>query len=235
MTDELDELQALLFDECAEGLEVAECGLSQMLAGDVSAPVIADVFRAVHSIKGGSGAFGDKALLGFSYSFENVLDDVRAGQIAATPKVTRIMLGAFDMLSDHVAAAHGRAAVPDDGPTMAILDRLFATKCIAPEAVPVDDSADEFGFSPVGVVLETFDNASATVAAVASDGATAVASGGATAVASGGATAVAVADWSVRFRPLQAALANGGEPLLSVREIERIGRLRDIDKDNTAG
>ena len=61
--DELDEIQGIFFEECAEGLAVAEQGLSAMADGDVSADVIAGVFRAVHSIKGGSGAFGHAALL----------------------------------------------------------------------------------------------------------------------------------------------------------------------------
>ena len=80
---ELDEIQAIFFEECTEGLTTAEAGLSAMAAGDASQDVIAGVFRAVHSIKGGAGAFGHDALLAFSHAFENVLDKVRAGAIAA--------------------------------------------------------------------------------------------------------------------------------------------------------
>ena len=58
MSDEFDDIQAIFFEECAEGLTTAEQGLSAMQAGDVSAETIAGVFRAVHSIKGGAGAFG---------------------------------------------------------------------------------------------------------------------------------------------------------------------------------
>lgn len=107
MSDGLDEIQAIFFEECAEGLATAEAGLSAMAAGDVSAATIAGVFRAVHSIKGGSGAFGHAALLAFSHRFENVLDEVRGGAIVPTPGVTKTMLAAFDLLSDHVAAAQG--------------------------------------------------------------------------------------------------------------------------------
>jgi len=74
MSDDLDDIQAIFFEECAEGLTTAETGLSAMNAGDVSAGVIAGVFRAVHSIKGGAGAFGHAALTAFSHRFENVLD-----------------------------------------------------------------------------------------------------------------------------------------------------------------
>ena len=202
MTAELDEIQTMFFEECAEGLDIAEQGLSIMLGGNVSNEVIANVFRAVHSIKGGSGAFGHAALLGFSHCFENVLDEVRAGQIAATPEVTRIMLGAFDVLADHVAAARDGADVPDDGPAMAALDRLLETKGVTVAVVAaVEHSADEFGFSPVAGALEMFDEALLDLAP----------------------PPPAKGDWLLRFKPSRAALANGAEPELLIREVERIG------------
>ena len=97
-----------------------------MAAGDVSAGVIAGVFRAVHSIKGGAGAFGHTALTAFAHRFENVLDEVRANRIAPTPGVTRVMLSAFDILSDHCAAAQGTAAVPADAAMLAVLEEGLA-------------------------------------------------------------------------------------------------------------
>ena len=217
MMGELDEIQTMFFEECAEGLDIAEQGLSMMLAGNVSKEVIANVFRAVHSIKGGSGAFGHAALLGFSHCFENVLDEVRAGQIAATPEVTRIMLGAFDVLADHVAAARGAADVPDDGPAMAALDRLLEAKGVTVAvAAPVEDSADEFGFSPVAVALEMFDEALLDSAPAP--------------------TPPAKGDWSIRFKPSRAALANGAEPELLIREVERIGgRVVGVETERLPG
>ena len=69
MSDDLDAIQAIFFEECTEGLAAAEGGLSAMADGDTSAETIAGVFRAVHSIKGGSGAFGHAALLAFSHRY----------------------------------------------------------------------------------------------------------------------------------------------------------------------
>ena len=217
MSDDLDDIQAIFFEECAEGLVTAEAGLSQMDAGDVSPKVIAGVFRAVHSIKGGAGAFGHAALTAFSHRFENVLDEVRAERIAPTAGVTKVMLAAFDILSDHVAAAKGIAATPQDGPVLDALDQILKTggapdagaaltaapapaPALAVEADPfgfepvaaVVEPIDEFGFEPVGVSLEALDDAPA-------------------------------GEWTVRFLPSDAALANGAEPLLTVREIERLG------------
>src|SRR5690606_39778210 len=76
VSDEFDEIQAIFFEDCVEGLAAAEAGLSAMADGDTSPETIASVSRAVHSIKSGSGAFGHAALLAFSHRFENVLDEI---------------------------------------------------------------------------------------------------------------------------------------------------------------
>jgi len=211
VSDELDEIQAIFFEECTEGLTTAEEGLSAMQAGDVSAEIIAGVFRAVHSIKGGAGAFGHTDLTAFAHKFENVLDEVRAGKIAPTPGVVKVMLSSFDILSDHVAAARGTGPRPNDAATLVLLEQVLANKGVdgddagapaaaapAPEptAAPAGE-ADEFGFVPVGVSLDDFD-------APASEPAP-------------------LGNWIVRFGPSRAALANAGEPLLVIREVESLG------------
>ncbi|WP_010219728.1 chemotaxis protein CheA [Sphingomonas sp. PAMC 26621] len=236
MSDELDEIQAIFFEECAEGLAVAEQGLSVMAAGDASKEVIAGVFRAVHSIKGGSGAFGHAALLAFSHCFENVLDEVRGGKIAPTPEVTKVMLTAFDILADHVAAAQGVAALPADGAALAALEEVLASKgatAVAAVVVAVEPAAaaaeDQFGFTPVVAMVEEFDPFGFEPVGVALDDL----------------DTVEPMPWMVRFGPSRAALANGAEPLLSVREVERLGGtiisvdssalppLRDLDPEES--
>jgi two-component system, chemotaxis family, sensor kinase CheA len=238
VSDEIDDIQAIFFEECAEGLAVAEQGLSAMAAGDVSKEVIAGVFRAVHSIKGGSGAFGHSDLLKFSHCFENVLDEVRSGKIPPTPEVTKVMLTAFDILADHVAAAQGTAALPADGAALAALEEILANKgattaaapeASTPEAVSAAPAEDEFGFTPVAAPVEDFDPFGFEPVGVALDDL----------------DAAGPMPWTVRFGPSRAALANGAEPLLSIREVERLGGtivsvdssalppLRDLDPEES--
>lgn len=238
MSDELDEIQAIFFEECAEGLAVAEEGLSAMAAGDTSAETIAGVFRAVHSIKGGSGAFGHAALLAFSHRFENVLDEVRAGKIAPTAGVTKALLSAFDILSDHVGAAQGKNDTPEDAAVAAELDRILEAKgagdapapmAEAPAAAPAEPDGDEFGFVPVAAEIVEFDPFGFEPVGVSLedlDGAPAEPT-----------------DWTILFRPSRAAMANGAEPMLVVRELEELGgrvtavdcsslpELRDLDPE----
>jgi two-component system chemotaxis sensor kinase CheA len=232
VSDEFDDIQAIFFEECTEGLTTAEQGLSAMQAGDVSADVIAGVFRAVHSIKGGAGAFGHADLTAFAHKFENVLDEVRGGKIPPSPGVVKVMLSAFDILSDHVEAAKGNAPRPADQAALDALEKVLANKgaddgapaaaAPAPVAVeapaPAADEADEFGFVPMAVSLDDFD---APAEAPAADGA-----------------------WIVTFKPSRAALANAGEPLLIIRELESLGGeivgvdtetvppLRDLDPED---
>lgn len=213
MSDDLDDIQAIFFEECVEGLAAAESGLSAIAAGDLSADTVAAVFRAVHSIKGGSGAFGHAALLAFSHRFENVLDEVRANRIPATPGVVQVMLRAFDVLSDHVRAAQEKSAPPADAAMLELLDVILAKGGIdeaptpAAVAVPAPPAPDDFGFVPVAATVEPLDADPFGFAPVAVDLA----------------DIDAPADWDVRFRPARSALANGGEPLLIVRELERLG------------
>ncbi|BCA58924.1 chemotaxis protein CheA [Sphingomonas sp. HMP6] len=212
MSEELDEIQGIFFEECAEGLAVAEQGLSAMAAGDVSKEVIAGVFRAVHSIKGGSGAFGHEALRAFSHCFENVLDEVRSGKIPATPAVTKVMLTAFDILTDHVSAAQGTSPLPADAAALAALEEVLANKGAGDEPAPATAEAapevagDEFGFTPVIAAVEDFDPFGFEPVEVSLD-----------------LESDTPAPWIVHFAPSRAALANGAEPLLSVRELERLG------------
>ncbi|MBB4098901.1 chemotaxis protein CheW [Sphingomonas kyeonggiensis] len=237
MSDELDEIQAIFFEECAEGLTTAEQGLSAMQGGDVSAEVIAGVFRAVHSIKGGAGAFGHADLTAFAHKFENVLDEVRGGKIPPSPGVVKVMLSAFDILTDHVESAKGLAPRPADEAALAALEQVLANKgaddgapvASAPApaapvvaeapAAPAAEEADEYGFLPMAVSLDDFD-------------------------APAEAPAAADAAWIVTFKPSRAALANAGEPLLIIRELETLGAeivavdtgtvpsLRDLDPED---
>lgn len=224
MSDEFDDIQAIFFEECTEGLTTAEEGLSAMQGGDLSGETIAGVFRAIHSIKGGAGAFGHSDLTAFAHKFENVLDEVRAGKIVPTPGVIRVMLSSFDVLSDHVEAAKGNASRPNDGAALSALEQVLANKGVpdgdapaaaapaaaapapAAPAPAMEEEEDEFGFRPVGVSLDDLDGPDE----------------------SGG--------WTVRFKPSRAALANAGEPLLTVRELEGLGaRVVSVDTSTLPG
>ena len=53
----MEEFKLTYFEECEDRLEEAEQGLSLMLDEKADNETIDMVFRAIHSIKGGAGAF----------------------------------------------------------------------------------------------------------------------------------------------------------------------------------
>ncbi len=111
--DPLEAIKITFFQECEEQLSELETGLLAMEQGDSDPETINAVFRAVHSIKGGAGAFSLDPLVRFAHVFETTLDDVRAGKLAATNTVVKVMLQAADVLADHVRAARDGGTVED--------------------------------------------------------------------------------------------------------------------------
>jgi two-component system chemotaxis sensor kinase CheA len=89
-----EEIQGIFFVECEESLAAAEQGLAACKAGTQDADTVNAIFRAVHSIKGGAGAFGFEALQAFTHTFETLLSDVREDQVPITPALIDLLLRA---------------------------------------------------------------------------------------------------------------------------------------------
>jgi len=102
---ELDEFKATYFDECSELLAELEEQFLAIEEGDSDPERLHAVFRAIHSIKGGAGAFGFTALVNFAHAFETLLDFVRDGRIELDPKVLTLCIRSSDLVADFVAAA----------------------------------------------------------------------------------------------------------------------------------
>jgi len=93
MTDPMMEMRASFFVECEELLEALQDGLATLEAGEEDNETVNVVFRAVHSIKGGAGAFALHDLVRFAHRFETMLDELRSGVIhknTASRKVSRL-------------------------------------------------------------------------------------------------------------------------------------------------
>ena len=66
---DLDDFKATYFDECSELLNELEEQFAAIEDGDRSSERLNAVFRAIHSIKGGGGAFGFSSLVGFAHVY----------------------------------------------------------------------------------------------------------------------------------------------------------------------
>jgi two-component system chemotaxis sensor kinase CheA len=112
--DPFAQFRKTYFEECAELLDALQSNLDLLSNGGGDDETLHAIFRSVHSIKGGAGAFGFTALVAFSHVFESLLDAMREHKIAATPDVKQLLLRANDALGDIVNAARSEQSLPAD-------------------------------------------------------------------------------------------------------------------------
>ncbi len=107
-------LKQMFFGECDDYLASANEQLDALDTGGDRAEALNGLFRAVHSIKGGGGAFGIEDLTEFAHIFETFMDTLRKGSRDLNEQnYGRLTLG-FDMLAQLVGAARGEGAVELD-------------------------------------------------------------------------------------------------------------------------
>lgn len=150
MSDPMAEIRASFFIECEELLEALQDGLQAMDDGEADAETVNVVFRAVHSIKGGAGAFGLDGLVAFAHRYETAMDEVRAGRLIPDGDALRIFFQGSDILTDLVRESrdeqdHDQSRI---APVLAELDRLIGSDGSE------DEPEEEIEFEPAGISLD---------------------------------------------------------------------------------
>lgn len=108
-----DHLRATYFEECAELLDSAYAALAALAEGRADDDTLHALFRAIHSIKGGGGAFGFTRLVSLAHVMETLLDRFRDGSMKASPAQVALVLQGTDALADLLAAERaGKGAAP---------------------------------------------------------------------------------------------------------------------------
>ena len=128
MNLDLAQCHQLFFEESLEGLEAMENGLLSMGVGIIDADDMHSVFRAAHSMKGGSETFGIAGVADFIHSMEAILDELRSGQRRMTDEMRTVLLQSVDVLREMLLAARA-AQQPDEGRVQAqraALERALA-------------------------------------------------------------------------------------------------------------
>lgn len=198
-----DDIRQIFFVECEESLEAAENGLDACRSGTHDAETINAIFRAVHSIKGGAGAFGHTALAAYTHGFENLLGEIREGRVELGSGLVDLLLLALDCLRDHVEAARSDGTPPEDATLLAQLEAAREPGGQVSEPVPP---------APAPAPAPAFDDLDALLDELAAPAP--VASRPASDTADG---------WLVHIRPHAGAMTKGSEPLLWLRELAELG------------
>ncbi len=221
--DPFESIKQTFFQECDELLTDAEQGLLAMESGDADSETINAVFRAVHSVKGGAGAFGLEDLIRFAHVFETVMDEVRSGQMALTDEVAKTLLRAFDVLADHVNAARDGGKV-DETRSTGMLDELKAL--IGQEGEDEDLGGDEdFGFVPQAFAMDLDDDSAPPAVELELDAPEPVLDAPAPEVAGPNV-------WRIEFAPKSEMYGKANEAGLVLRELARLGETEVVYDDS---
>ena len=198
----MDPMQAIretFFQECEEQLGELETGLLSMQEGSADNETVNAVFRAVHSIKGGAGAFKLDRLVKFAHVFETTLDKIRTGVMQASPPLMKSMLRAADVLADLVTYSRDGGEF-DDARSNELIGELNAhcedeaaltrVDAAAPEPEEDGDPFAALGWEPVTISIEADIN-----------------------------------EYVIHFRPKPELYAKGNEATRLMRELSRLGAL----------
>jgi two-component system, chemotaxis family, sensor kinase CheA len=163
--DTMAAIRETFFQECEEQLGELEAGLLAMEEGNRDCETVNAVFRAVHSIKGGAGAFKLDGLVRFAHIFETALDLVRGGKLEPSPEVLKIMLRAVDVLADLVRTSAEGGEV--DATRGALLSEELAALASAPDGgacgqQDADGGEDTFDFQPIRLSIPLADEPEST-------------------------------------------------------------------------
>lgn len=212
---DLDDFKATYFDECSELLLELEEQFAAIEEGDRSSNRLNAVFRAIHSIKGGGGAFGFQGLVGFAHAYETLLDHVRDGRLELSEHVTTLCIRANDIVADFVVAAKEGGELeagygaeekqqfdaltsgndPDaTGEPMDEFDIDFV-----PVMVTIAGAEDDVGTEPLN--LDGLDDAFDAPPLLPETG-----------------------HWTIRFTPHSELYARANDPLLLLRELGTLGK-----------
>ncbi|WEK57181.1 MAG: chemotaxis protein CheA [Candidatus Brevundimonas phytovorans] len=220
--DPFEAIKVTFFQECSELLGDLETNLLALETGEGDIETINAVFRAVHSVKGGAGAFGLEDLVRFAHVFETLMDELRSGRKECDDVTIKTLLRASDVLADHIAAAQGTGAPVDAARSaglVAELEVLTHGQATAAAPVAVADDEDDFGFKPLTLDLADF-GAPAELPSLdlppldLPD----------LADLSAPPSAPLAAGWRIVFRPHPRLYASANDVSLLLRELSRLGQ-----------
>ncbi|WP_454700242.1 chemotaxis protein CheA [Agrobacterium burrii] len=208
---DMNEIKEIFFQECEEQLAELESGLLKLNDGDRDPETVNAVFRAVHSIKGGAGAFGLDDLVAFAHVFETTLDCVRSNKLEPSQDVLKVMLRSADVLADLTNAARDGGSV-DESRTRGLVKELEAlangetVQVSAPAPVAIKAPApvapkptDDSGFEPIPFSFSDFADETTPL--------------------------MEAPTFQVKFKPHASLYSKGNEAALLLRDLSRVGEM----------
>ena len=201
MDIDLSQFSQVFFEESLEGLSKME---SELLAIDIEnfdQESINTIFRAAHSIKGGSATFGFTEVANFTHLLETLLDEIREHIRPMQPQHVEMLLASVDVIRNMIDALMKDQACND--PAFAPLMKRFEQTLAQPSNANISaetDTLNEPQSSPSSPVSETGLDPDLTL-------------------------------WQIDFSAGEDILRCGNDPIYMFTELAELGQLKVTLKD----
>lgn len=148
MSVDMSQFFGVFFEESQEHLDEMEHLLMELSLDDPDIEELNSIFRAAHSIKGGSGVFGFDALTGLTHVMENILDLARKQEIVMTKVIVDQLLTTVDTLKSILECYQNEEEINWDQiehGTVALEQLLSSNSQTDEQASAADDDIEGFG------------------------------------------------------------------------------------------
>ncbi|WP_438463852.1 chemotaxis protein CheA [Marinomonas sp. PE14-40] len=155
MTIDMSQFNDVFFEESQEHLDEMEHLLMDLDLNDPDPEALNSVFRAAHSIKGGSDIFGFKALTGLTHVMENLLDRARKQTINLSVAIVDLLLEMIDVLKSILACYRNDSEI--DWELVGTSTRRLEDAVKVTEEDETNDPSDkegDFGFFESPIIKE---------------------------------------------------------------------------------
>ncbi|WEK57167.1 MAG: hybrid sensor histidine kinase/response regulator [Candidatus Brevundimonas phytovorans] len=124
----VDDVIIEFVSEAREGIEAVDAKLVRFEQTPDDPDLLGDIFRLIHSLKGGSGFLGLMRLQTVTHAAENVLGLYRDGTLAVDAASVTVILDAVDVVRNIIEGLADTGAEPDgdDSALIGRLDRIYA-------------------------------------------------------------------------------------------------------------
>ncbi len=205
MSIDMAQFHQVFFEESFEGLDIMEKGLLNLDMGAVDVEEVNTIFRAAHSIKGGSGTFGFTDVSGFTHVMETLLDEMRDNRRQVTPAGVSVLLGSVDCLREMLTAIQNDEPVDEQNIAkhkQALDTELNGSESTAPLSQESEEGIvsvaqeqnDASESSQVGQQIEQIQDEK-------------------------------ISGWNIAFSPHLDLLKTGSEPVRMFNELKRLGEM----------
>jgi two-component system chemotaxis sensor kinase CheA len=198
MQIDLSRFKDTYFEEATDHVATIESSLLTLEERSGDRDVLDAIFRAAHSVKGGSGIFGLTAIGEFTHALESVLDRLREGEIACSRDLVDLLLQANDVLRGLLASA--RTGVPEPGERDAVLVSLGEVL----KGATASEATSEATAAVAAVLPESIVDAAPSAAPAGPP------------------------QWRVHFVPNKDLFRQGLDPLVLFRDLAEVSHVRHV-------